>query len=163
MRVRSSSWPSWLAVLCSLPLVLASFAFFPATSQAIPVAGNYLLTSGLTGTFTSDGNKLTAWAITDAFNIVWTPTTTFSSAVLVNGADEFIQGQDQLPLHGLIIDWTLNEATSFNIFDFNISTITYKVVSNVPEPSGLALVGLGLGVLALYGVRQRRQTELQVG
>lgn len=57
--------------LITLVLFTASIGMGPQPAQAIPTAGDYIFTSGLSGTFTSDGSMLTVWHITDPFFRVW--------------------------------------------------------------------------------------------
>lgn len=64
-------WSSLKAMVFGLGLCLAVSAITPTTSHAIPSAGDYIFTSGLTGTFTSDGTQLTKWSITDPGNFLW--------------------------------------------------------------------------------------------
>ena len=64
---------SVLAVLLGFALVCGVTTITPATSHAIPVAGDYTFTSGFTGTFTSNGNALTVWSFSVPSTIVlWT-------------------------------------------------------------------------------------------
>ena len=59
----------------------------PTQSYAIPVAGEYAFTSGLSGTFTSDGSKLTAW------NILGPLGSTFvTGGTVANNFAGFVQG-----------------------------------------------------------------------
>lgn len=141
-----------------LGLCLALLATTPTSSYAIPVAGTYEWEAGsvLTGTFTSNGSVLTFWHMTDGVT-TWQ---TSDPIPLTNDKDQFF-AIFPAPIQ---IVWETGGPMSAAILasetDFSNA---FKLATAVPEPSGLALVSLGLGLLALYSWRQRRQTGLQIG
>lgn len=146
----------------------ALLTFTPPTAHAIPVAGDYVFTSGLTGSFTSDGSRLTDWDFTDQQSRTWSPLTGF---IRSNNVNEFRLHVSLSDLRGIYITWDISQPelvqASYILpdgntrVDFHLAGIALR--SSVPEPSGLALLGLGLGLLALYGWCQQRQAGGQVG
>lgn len=162
------------AVVLGLVLGLAITAMTPSSSHAIPTAGDYIFTSGPTGTFTSSGTDLTAWSITDLSGKTWSNLDN-SLTLLANGPNFFEQTGAQSALNGLperlFISWTdLTTQISFKIAEGCCRTtvplsFTYTSVAPVPEPASLVLMSLGLGLLLLVDFvrRRRRQGGLQVG
>ena len=131
-------------------------------SYAIPIAGNYTFTNGLTGTFTSDGNKLTAWNIT----IPSLSSTVFCKAcgldTPTNGSAIFVTANKAVtPNEELSIFWSTN-SWSLQLETLESGTFTFKAnTAGVPEPSAVLLLASGLIVLSLYGWQQRRPTAIQ--
>ncbi len=132
-------------------------------TYAIPVAGNYVFTNGLDGTFTSDGSKLTVWNIT----------TQLSSTIFCNACGQLTPLNDSSSFQTIDTSITPNEefsllwANSTWGFTQEIQTtgdFAYKLVgtAGVPEPSVVLLLSGGLLALALYGRRQRHQAGLQI-
>lgn len=162
------------AVVLGLVLGLAITAMTPSSSHAIPTAGDYIFTSGPTGTFTSSGTDLTAWSITDLFGKTWSNLDN-SLTLQANGPDVFEQIGDPSTLNGvpelLRIVWTdlTTQHAGKMASGCCVATapipFTYTRVTSVPEPASLILVGLGLSLLVLVGYvnRQRHQGGLQVG
>ena len=155
-------WPSVNAMVLGLGLCLAVSAVTPTTSHAIPSAGDYTFTSGLTGTFTSDGTQLTKWSITDPGNFLWeTPST---PSIDLNDTISFRIGTLDAN-NNLSILWPLNMFTwveggviqAARSFAFAPNTQT------VPEGTMIWLLALGLLALLGYDRRQRRQVGVQVG
>ena len=131
-------------------------------SYAIPIAGNYIFTNGLTGTFTSDGNHLTAWNITipSLSSTVFckacgqdTPTNSSSIFVTINKA--------VTPNEELSLFWS-NNSWNFQSETLETGTFAYKAKpTGVPEPSVVLLLASGLLALALYGRLQGQRPALQ--
>lgn len=157
----SRHWPSMSAMVVGLGLCLVVSATAPTPSHAIPVAGDYEFTNGLTGTFHSNGLSLTLWNITDPLGNVW-QTGAPGTSVLINDITSFAL------ISGVTADLSLNwrdggyQAHRFLISskgDFSFQAVT----SQVPEPSSALLLLAGLCLLAGYGWGQRRQAGLQIG
>ena len=93
-------------VILSLGVVIACTSLSPRVSHAIPIAGDYVFTSGLTGSFTSNGTRLTVWAITDSSNFLWTNVGSTASIfpVMINTSDFFNQ-VDPTSGRGIAINW----------------------------------------------------------
>ena len=159
----SSVW----AVLLGLALVFGVTTITPATSHAIPVAGDYTFTSGFTGTFTSNGNALTVWSFSVPSTIVrWTDSDP-SVRPATNGNTIFFAATQAGDVR---IDWSSNSFTArLNLTAGGIGSFdgpfNYQPAINgtVPESSSAALTGVGLLLLPGYGWRQRRHAGLQVG
>ena len=172
-----------ITCLIAVSALSALLTLTPPTAHAIPAAGDYVFTSGLTGTFTSDGNQLTAWAIQDPLlsTLIWTDTaSTTQSAISDTTVSFFTSIGDTSTLLGDVRILQVLFTPEFpsdafhaqhfvdaGLINFASSPVTYEVVSptSVPEPSAVVLQGLALGVLALMGYvrRQQRHAGLQVG
>ena len=134
-------------------------------TYAIPVAGNYIFTNGLDGTFTSDGTKLTAWNITlqplssTVFCDACGQQTSSNDLSFFQAIDKSITPTEELSLSWMDKTWGLLQETQ------TTGTFDYKVVgtAGVPEPSVVLLLSGGFLALALYGWRQQRQIGLQNG
>lgn len=132
-------------------------------SHAIPIAGNYTFTNGLTGSFTSDGNQLTAWNIT----IPSLTSTVFCKAcgqqTQTNSSALFLTiNKSVTPNEELSILWSKN-SWSLQLETLETGTFTYKANrAGVPEPSAVMLLASGLIVLSLYGWQQRRPPAMQM-
>lgn len=143
--------------LIALSLMGGVAAVAPTNSYAIPVAGSYAFTSGLTGTFTSDGSKLTAWDIVGPLggNFV-------TGSTVLNNSLAFTQGV----IPSLAIVWNLNK----NVFNGGFTEVKSLIqlpkggtftFGAVPEASTVVLGALGLiGVMAFSW--RRRQAGCQV-
>ena len=151
-----------ITCLLAVGAVSALLTLAPPAAHAIPVAGDYEFTSGLTGTFTSDGNSLTAWSFRDPL-----------TSVLWRNNDPSIQVNDNNE-YGLLLGTSffgaLQLSWGFGIVHvappnvFATYDITFKKPSeNVPEPSAGLLLLAGLVMLVGYGWRQQRHAGLQVG
>jgi hypothetical protein len=144
----------------------------PSVSYAIPSAGTYEVAGGLSGTFTSTGSSLSQW------NFIATPILWRDS-----NPNEIHIANDSNTFHAfyqgvrVIIDWNsisnaqfayTVEASVPTQFPNQFQRVTTQgvatIVNNVPEPSGLTLLGLGVGLLAFvdYRWRQRRQAEVEL-
>jgi hypothetical protein len=132
-------------------------------SYAIPIAGNYVFTNGLGGTFTSNGTQLTAWNITTLlsptiFCAACGQQTSFNDSSSFVTIDKSITPNEELSISWANNSWGLLQETQ------STGTFAYKAkIAGVPEPSVVLLLSGGLLALALYGRQQRRQTGLQVG
>lgn len=158
---------SVLAVLLGFALVCGVTTITPATSHAIPVAGDYTFTSGFTGTFTSNGNALTVWSFSVPSTIVlWTDSDP-SVRPATNGNTIFFAATQAGDVR---IDWSNTSFTArLNLTAGGIGSFdgpfSYQPAINgtVTESSSAALTGVGLLLLLGYGWRQRRHAGLQVG
>lgn len=141
-----------LAVM-TLSLVGGAVVVTPSSSHAIPSAGNYVFTSGLTGTFTSNGISLTAWDI-------WGPSSThyLTGTTTLNNSNVFTQ---IVGTKGLGISWALNVfgEGGLNPLGGVLKNVTYQ--RGVPETSTIILFSLSLVGLILFSWR-RRQAGAQV-
>ena len=170
--------------LIALLAVTALLTLTAPAAHAIPVAGDYVFTSGLTGTFTSDSTQLTAWAIQDPLlsTLILSdtaPPPQNTSAVDSNNSDAFYRYIGDLntglgEVRFLQVSWmpgfpadTFTAAHYMDGVPINFSNgpVTFQAVSpgTVPEPSSVALLGLGLIALMGYIRRQQRQAGVQVG
>lgn len=162
--------PIFCRILTSLTIVVSISGMLngiPTTAMAIPVAGDYLFTEPpvtgtphFTGTFTTDGTKLTAWHIT-------TPEgTEFSSEDLLVAPTRILRNDVHLFSYAfsyLEIDWDANRAGYLSLgdpWDFIVDSITYQPTL-LPEPSVSLLLLTGLVMLTGYGWRQQRQAGLR--
>ncbi len=148
------SFQSW-----SIGLVFVGMVMLAATpAEAIPVASDYLFTSGLTGTFTSTGSSLSAWEIQFG-------TLQFSSSsdFLFRNEVDIFETDFFLSFVSLHIDWRVNR---FIIPQASIDSqfLFSPAVSSVPEPATGLLVLTGiLGFVGYHQWRPRKQNELQAG
>ena len=143
--------------LLGLSLMGGIAAVAPTNSYAIPVAGNYAFTSGLTGTFTSDGSKLTVWDIVGPLggNFV-------TGSTVLNNSLAFTQGV----FPSLAIVWNLNPNVLTGAFtEVKVGAFPAKGTFGfraVPEASTIVLGALGfVGVMAFSW--RRRQASYQIG
>lgn len=158
---------SVLAVLLGFALVCGVTTITPATSHAIPVAGDYTFTSGFTGTFTSNGNAVTVWSFSVPSTIVlWTDSDP-SVRPATNGNTIFFAATQAGDVR---IDWSNTSFTArLNLTAGGIGSFdgpfSYQLATNgtVPEPSSAVLTGVGPLLLLGYGWRQRRHAGVQVG
>lgn len=131
-----------------LGLVGGVAAITPTSSYAIPSAGSYVFTSGLTGTFTSNGTSLTAW---DIFG----PSSThyLTGSTLLNTSNVFTQ---VVGTKALGISWLLNGfgEGSLNPLGGTLKSVTYQL--SVPEASTIILFSLSLVGLMLFSWRRRQ-------
>lgn len=164
----TNQWASIKVLFLSLGISIAAASLSPTPSHAIPSAGIYNFTSGLTGTFTSNGTTLTDWAFKDPNSSIWLPGiwTPGVGTVFSNNATTFAQ-TDPFFFFDVSITWTSSSwvavaPTVEGIKSVITGTLSYSLQQSVPEPSGLALLSLGLGTLALvrYIKRQLRQAGL---
>jgi hypothetical protein len=130
----------------------------PSASHAIPSAGNYVFTTGFSGTFTSNGDHLTAWHINDSIaHIVWDS----SSIVGLNDTSYFslVDPSSSSSLTFLWANGFATETTGGLVRDF--IPLSYQPSASVPETVIYWLLVAGLLSLLVYGWLQRRQTEAQ--
>jgi PEP-CTERM motif len=159
-----------ITCLITVLAVSALLTLSPPTAHAIPIAGDYVFTSGLTGTFTSDGTSLTTWS----FNLVSTPVVWTDSDVaqqqVFNNSNNFWfddprvggSGGSSINLHWPQFLYTYG--SSDGSFDLSgLFTWQPATPSSVPDPSSVVLLGIGLIALVAYGWRQQRQARVQVG
>ncbi len=162
----------------ALALCLSAYILNPTPASAIPSAGDYVFTSGLTGTFTSSGTQLTSWNFTDPINdIPWlsafsplsnNETSFFNEifATLIGGGlpGTFLNSS-------ILINWVTNEfratlqtdrfsppidAATEGPFSFRLDS---GAGNPVPEPSTVGLLTIGLLGLLAY---EWRRTRLRV-
>lgn len=131
-------------------------------SEAIPLAGNYTFTNGLTGTFTSDGNQLTAWNIsipslsTTIFCKACGQDTPTNSSFIFVTANRSVTPNEELSLFWSSNSWNLQLET------LESGTFTYRAnTTGVPEPSLVMLLVTGLLAISLYAWQQGRPTAIQ--
>lgn len=156
------------------------FILGPTPAQAIPVAGDYILTgsSNFVGSFTSDGSQLTAWSISyNPLSVTWN---TLDACFGFSG--DCVQTNTNISFNtystafdNLYIDWGDTGATTFCGLLPCITTDRYSgdnqwvSESLTYAPAAVSVPGtfwpFALGFLALVGYdwRQRRQAGLQVG
>ena len=154
--------------LMAVSALNALLTIAPPTAHAIPTAGDYVFTSGLTGTFTSTGSSLSAWQITDPSG---NPYNSLTDTVVDNSPVLFaVKTGPDFPF--LQLEWDIsglgNHAFQY-VLDSGFASgslpMTFQAVSSssVPEPSAVVLLGIGLLALVGYVRRQRHHAELQVG
>ncbi|BCS30911.1 hypothetical protein TBR22_A01120 [Luteitalea sp. TBR-22] len=155
-------------LLAATIAVAVTLATGQAQAAPITTAGDYVFTGGLTGTFTSDGTKLTKWSFTGNAGILWDNTLIFgaggggSQAIGENSTTRFISGI--VLTRALVrVSWAdgtwgeqgLGFCSPFSPCGQN-GTFTAELVTSppppppVPEPVALTLMAfgtLGLGVL----------------
>ena len=154
-----------LTSLTVLTIFSALLAFSPPAAHAIPVVGDYEFTHFLTGTFTSDGNTLTAWditAVSPQFSGHWTSTDPNLNLTLNN--ESYFRAKIPTSTSGidvyLYIDWLQSSAVAETTTGYlAASSFAY---TRVPEPSGALLLLAGLVTIAIYSWGQQRRTGLQV-
>ena len=153
-----------ITCLLAVGAVSALLTLSPPTAHAIPVSGDYVFTTGITGSFTSNGTKLTAWDfVLDGSAVTWRHDNT-TQVVLANDGTAWFAQDTQATKEASII-WGLSAAGIDDLLDrvtFNTISISYKAAS-VPEPSAGLLLLVGLVMLVGYRWQQQRQTGLQVG
>lgn len=153
-------------------VVLSALSGVAAPSaHAIPIAGDYTFTSGLVGTFTSNGNELTAWHITDPFGISYAGTSPTDSDF---NEPQIFRDYQFSPFYVFAMRWDQNMSVSFQstaldaahttILDVRRGQASYEAASaGVPEPSSGLLVLAGLFMLMVHGVRRSHRTGAQIG
>ena len=159
----------WIAMMFCGGLLTAGLVA-PNGSAAVPIAGEYVFTSGLTGTFTSDGNQLTAWSIDDPnTDVVWSSANTLqevTSNIDLQFVTRFDSGGEAGTTSRLELVWDdLSFATIIRPngsngedelrIDSGVIAFDSRRAS-VPEPSSLLSVLMGVALLAAYAMRQRR-------
>ena len=158
----SRLWRSLKGIAIGLGIGLVLTTTTPTPSHAIPLAGDYAFTAGFTGTFTSNGSKLTEWNFTDSLGTSWTFDFDDGSMVLTNNAVKFdvLRGNREV-----VITWDNGSAIEITSPVGRTTTaVTWAATgANVPEAPTGSLVTLGLLALLGYGWRQRRQAGLQIG
>lgn len=162
----------WIAMIfCGGLLTVGLVA--PNGSAAVPIAGEYVFTSGLTGTFTSDGNRLTAWFIDDPnTDVVWNSANTLqevTSNIDLHFITRFNSGGDAGTASRLEIVWddlsfaTLIRQNGSNGEDelrIDSGVIAFDSRrASVPEPSSFLSVLMGIALLSAYAMRQRRMVR----
>ena len=180
---RATNLPAKFLLLFVLSVSL--IALLPRPSHAIslpaiPVAGDYVFTSGLTGTFTSDGTRLTAWTITGSYGVTFIgnnpndasqsgpsfldslvsldPGTHTIPSTFFLGITYLTVGSSLINTVAYLEDW--GNFVHGSAGHIRQGTATY---TRVPEPSSTLLAGLGLLLLLGYGWRQRRHPGPQIG
>lgn len=151
------------SVLRSLTVVFsfsALLAINPTPSLAIPVAGDHIFTLGFSGTFTTDGNQVTAFDITvPTGDRITTADVVPGHPTTVNDAGMFAPVNT---VNSFAVRWNTDLGQYFQPGVGNtIIDIAYATAS-VPEPPAGLLILIGLVLLAGYGWRHQ-QAGLQVG
>ena len=154
---------------------------FTTPTFAIPIAGTYNFTSSiLTGSFTSDGAKLTDWNFTTRPTTITFFNLTPNTTILFNNQNRFGQRNPASPFAEIEIFWNGTNTTNLQnrvertvivppgVPEFRTrvnlnGTATRVQVSPIPEPTTLLLTATGLLALAGYRWRQRRGQGVQVG
>lgn len=161
------------SIRCLTVMLAALMALLtPLQSYAIPIAGSYAFTSGLTGAFTSNGTSLTSWAITDTFGNSFTFGTP-SQVVLQNNPGLFaIQIPPVVNVEPnsfiLEIPWDPAQEAQAPFRNTHIllgvgslavvnGTATWNPVVATPEPSTSILMIVGLLLMLGYGWWQRQR------
>jgi len=151
---------------CITGILLLSASFLicaPAPAHAIPVAGDYEFTSGLTGNFTSDGSQLTSWNFSDPVgSMIWSNTSSSFQNVSVNNTSSFASNINVGGITNYYYISLLWDNGSYSFFLDSVKpiqlqgTATWQVTTAVVEPSPMWLVAMGLLAVLGYGYRQRR-------
>lgn len=161
--------PRWPTILGSLALLIGLFAVSPTQSSAIPVPGAYAFSSGLIGTFTSDGNKMTEWNFHVPLfpQVIWTNSLT--SIPTHNNALQFIQMQNVLGIDEEISAvWNDPHTLEFTFVHNHTNAIVGELASvqligtPVPEPSTIFLTASGLLLLFGYVRWQQREAAIKL-
>ncbi|MBS0150305.1 MAG: PEP-CTERM sorting domain-containing protein [Nitrospira sp.] len=154
----------WSNKSCLITILLAALVFlWTSAAHAIPSTGNYEFTGDLTGTFHSTGTSLDEWSFSDPIGYLWSSQAN-DQTTLQNDQSTFSLANAPSGLNEIMFDWRQttvfglgdagSEATQFDVF----AQFSPVAVSAVPEPSTVLLLLTGLGLVAGYGWRQRRQT-----
>jgi len=159
-----------------LALCLSVFILGPTPAQAIPVAGDYVLTgsSNFVGSFTSDGSQLTAWNISyNPLSVTWnTLDACFgTSGDCVQTNTNFFFNTYSTAFDNLYIDWANESCIGGTCIttDRYSADNQYVTESLAYAPAAVSVPGtfwpFALGFLALVGYdwRQRRQAGMWVG
>lgn len=157
-----------LRVYARMAVALALTAWLAApthVAHALPTSGTYIIdaaqSNGLSGWFTvnSTATALQDWLFTSA-GVNWT-----SSDIIVTNHTITLNVFDLSTGKVLDIQWFQSVWAEY--FNDQTDPVIYNsfqyTPQSVPEPSSAALLLAGLGLLVGYGVRQRRQTGLQLG
>lgn len=157
-------------------VVAALVTLPPAVSHAVPVAGDYVFSAGLAGSFHSNGTFLDSWhmQIPDTAAVF---DDTFSNQVILRNDSQVFWDRNVLPFitvdyFDLVIVWPLNfSQLSVKLIDRedvvfdHPSIIEYFPTSPtaVPEPPSISLLMLAILALLGYGWRKQRQARLMIG
>jgi len=158
MLSSTNCWNGLKALLLSLGVLTTIIGLTPTVSYAIPSAGNYSFTSGLTGNFTSDGTQLTVYHIEALYN-TWDSTHSWEIVVQNDSTSFTALTDDKAPCLycGVTLYWPTDHAwvRVGGLSWLDVGQFTYTV----PETTSMSLIVLGLGLLVLvdYRGRQRRQ------
>ena len=154
----------------------------PPSALAIPLSGDYLITSGgMQGTFSIDGTThlFTAWDLIFP-NVGTVPVTTYTSP---NPAPNLLQPEDAIGGSSASIHFQDQAGNSFSFYASSIGSpnwlysifdvsqqFGYTSFGNIapvaqPVPEGQSVVLLMIGLLFLAGARwwTHRQERLQLG
>lgn len=146
-------------------MVLGLSASSPAL--AIPLPGDYAFTSGLTGTFRVEGSgaagHLTVWEINDptSFLVHWSNTQLLPAGMqseIINDSSTF--RTSDFGHYFLTLDWSTGQWTNFHSIgqETHIGDFTYQRRADIPEPTTVLLLGVGLiaaGLMRKSVVRRR--------
>ncbi len=140
------------SILKSLTVVFsfsALLAVSPAPSFAIPVAGDYIFTLGFSGTFTTDGNQVTAFDITvpsgdriTTADVISDPFFSFNDATRFSPFDH---------INGFGGRWNTNLGDYFQPDVGNVIIDIAYATAPVPEPAAGLLLLVGVVLLMAYG------------
>lgn len=166
-RVAVPAQRRFLAMAMCLSLMFGG-SMLPVTAMAIPIAGDYSLSSdfGVSGTFTSDGAMLTAWDFTSSLYGSWD-----SSATPVNNdVDDFVAGYNSTEFavwlqwlgpstsligNGAILKVSSGSQVSGAVRFTAIDASQDNGGTVVPEPASLLLFAVGLLILGGSLTRKR--------
>ena len=151
-------------------LGVALLILIPTRSHAVPASGDYVFTSGLTGTFTSTGSVLSLWNMGDTVGGGWNNLID-DQTVVTNSRDTFtVTAPFYFTTTYLLLQWAADPAATTvqfsmipNLQGFISGTAGFTRVSTpVPEGASSGVVVIGLLVLLGYAFKQQRRVGVRV-